>query len=70
MLYTSPMVTTKQKPTVDTQKISPSHSNQREKRDKKNPHWKAMFADDMIPSLFADDMILHIENSKVITAHQ
>ena len=61
MLYTSPMVTTKQKPTVDTQKISPSHSNQREKRDKKNPHWKAMFA---------DDMILHIENSKVITAHQ
>ena len=64
MLYTSPMVTTKQKPTVDTQKISPSHSNQREKRDKKNPHWKAK------PSLFADDMILHIENSKVITAHQ
>ena len=64
MLYTSPMVTTKQKPSVDTQKISPSHSNRRGKGYKRNPHWKAK------PSLFADDMILYIENSKVTTAHQ
>ena len=39
---------------------SPSHSNQRRKRNKKNPKWKK----EVTLSLFADDMILYIENPK------
>ena len=38
---------------------SPSHSNQRRKRNFKNPNWKRIKL-----SLFADDMILYIENPK------
>ena len=38
---------------------SPSHSNQRRKRNKRNPDWKRRKL-----SLFADDMILYIENPK------
>ena len=68
MLYASPMVTTKQKPSVDTQKISPSHSNRREKGYRRNPHWNPHLK--VKPSLFADDMILHIENSEVTTDRQ
>ena len=37
----------------------PSHSNQRRKRNKRNPDWKRRKL-----SLFADDMILYIENHK------
>ena len=36
-----------------------SHSNQRSKRNKRNPDWKRSKL-----SLFADDMILYIENPK------
>ena len=36
-----------------------SHSNQRRKRNKRNPDWKRI----KLP-LFADDMILYIENPK------
>ena len=39
-----------------------SHSNQRGKRNKRNPNWKRRRL-----SLFADDMILHIENPKDVT---
>jgi len=38
---------------------SPSYSNQRRKRNKKNPDQKRRSK-----ALFADDMILYIENSK------
>ena len=38
---------------------SPSCSNQRRKRNKRNPDWKEVKL-----SLFADDMILYIENHK------
>ena len=38
---------------------SPSHNNQRRKRNKRNPTWKRRR-----PSLFAHDMILYIENPK------
>ena len=37
-----------------------SHSNQRRKRNKRNPDWKRRVK----LLLFADDMILYIENSK------
>ena len=37
---------------------SPSYSNQRRKRNKRNPDWKR------VKALFADDMILYIENPK------
>ena len=36
------------------------HSNQRRKRNKRNPNWK----EEVKLSLFADDMILYIENPK------
>ena len=36
-----------------------SHSNQRRKRNKRNPNWKRK-----TKTLFADDMILYIENPK------
>ena len=39
---------------------SPSYSNQRRKRNKRNPDWKRRVK----LSLFADDMILYIENPK------
>ena len=39
---------------------SPSHNNQRKKRNKKNPDWKR----EVKLSLFTDDMILYIENPK------
>ena len=39
---------------------SPSHSNHRSKRDKRNPNWKGRSK----ISLFADDMILYLENPK------
>ena len=39
---------------------SPSHSNQRRKRNKRNPDQKRKTK----TSLFADDMILYIENPK------
>ena len=42
---------------------SPSHSNQRRKRNKRNPDWKRKSK----TLTFADDMILYIENSKDIT---
>ena len=47
--------------TTITQHIyeSPSHSNQRRKRNKRNPDWKRRKL-----SLFAIDMILYIENHK------
>ena len=38
---------------------SPSHSNQRRKRNKRNTNWKEVKL-----SLFADDMVLCIENPK------
>ena len=37
-----------------------SHSNQRRKRNKRNPNWK----EEVKLSLFADDMILYLENPK------
>ena len=40
-----------------------SHSNQRRKRNKRNPDWKSRSK----LSLFADDMILYIENPKDAT---
>ena len=40
-----------------------SHSNQRRKRNKRNPDWKRKVK----LSLFADDMILYIENPKDTT---
>ena len=40
-----------------------SHSNQRRKRNKRNPDWKRKSK----TLTFADDMILYIENSKDIT---
>jgi len=40
---------------------SPSHSNQRRKRNKRNPYWKRS------KILFADGMILYIENLKDTT---
>ena len=40
-----------------------SHSNQRRKRNKRNPDWKRKIK----LSLFADDMILYIENPKDTT---
>ena len=42
---------------------SSSHSNQRRKRNKRNPNWKRRSK----LSLFADDMILYIENPKDAT---
>ena len=39
------------------------HSNQRRKRNKRNPDWK----EEVKLSLFADDMILYIENPKDFT---
>ena len=42
---------------------SPSNSNQRRKRSKRNPDWKRRSK----LSLFADSMILYIENPKDIT---
>ena len=42
---------------------SPSHSNQRRKRKKRNPNWN----EEVKLSLFADDMILYIENPKDVT---
>ena len=39
---------------------SPSHRNQRSKRNKRNPNWK----EEVKLSLFADDMILYLENHK------
>ena len=39
---------------------SPSHSNQRRKRNKRNPDGK----EEIKLSLFADDMIMYIENPK------
>ena len=42
---------------------SPGHSNQRRKRDKRNPNWK----EEVKLSLFADDVILYIENPKDAT---
>ena len=42
---------------------SPSHGNQRRKRNKRNPNWK----EEVKLSLFADDMILYIENPKDAT---
>ena len=39
---------------------SPSYSNQRRKRNKRNPDWK----EEVKPSLLADDIILYIENPK------
>ena len=39
---------------------NPSHSNQRRKRNKRNPNWKR----EGKLSLFADDMMLHIKNPK------
>ena len=41
---------------------SPSHSNKRRKRNKRNPDWKRK-----TKTLFADDMILYIENPKDTT---
>ena len=41
---------------------SPSHGNQRRKRNKRNTNWKEVKL-----SLLADDMILHIENSEDAT---
>ena len=40
---------------------SPSHDNQRRKRNKRNTNWK----EEVKLSLFADDMILYIGNPKV-----
>ena len=40
--------------------VSPSHGNQKRKRNKRNPNWKRKVK----LSLFADDMILYIENPK------
>ena len=40
--------------------VSPSHSNQRRKTNKRNPNWK----EEVKLSLFADNMILYIENLK------
>ena len=40
-----------------------SHSNQRRKRNKRNPDWK----EKVKFSLFADDMILYLENPKDTT---
>ena len=40
---------------------SPSYSNQKRKRNKRNPDWKRIKAV-CFNSLFADDMILYIEN--------
>ena len=42
---------------------SPSHGNQRRKRNKKNSNWKRRSKTVM----FADDMILYIENPKDAT---
>ena len=39
---------------------SPSYSNKRRKRNKRNPNWKRRVK----LSLFADDMILYVENPK------
>jgi len=38
----------------------PSHSNQRRKRNKRNPDWKRIKL-----SLFADDIILYIETLRI-----
>uniref|UniRef100_A0A8C6F4K7 Reverse transcriptase domain-containing protein n=1 Tax=Monodon monoceros TaxID=40151 RepID=A0A8C6F4K7_MONMO len=43
---------------------SPSHGNQRRKRNKRNPNWQRR---SKTLSLFADDMILYIENPKDAT---
>ena len=45
--------------TIQHSFVSFSHSNQRRKRNKRNPDWKEVKL-----SLFADDMILYIENPK------
>ena len=45
---------------------SPSHSNQRSKRNKRNPTCK----EEVKLSLFADDMILYLENPKDATRKQ
>ena len=42
---------------------SPSHSNQRRRRNKRNPNWK----EEIKLSLFADDKILYIKNPKDAT---
>ena len=42
---------------------SPSHGNQRRKRNKRNTNWR----EEVKLSLFADDMILYIENPKDAT---
>ena len=42
---------------------SPSHSNQRSKRNKRNPNWKGRRKQ----SLIADDLILYLENPKDAT---
>ena len=42
---------------------SPSHSNQRRKRNKRNPDWKR----NKTLTVFADDMILNIETPKDAT---
>ena len=42
---------------------SPSHGNQRIKRDKRNPNWNGRVK----LSLFADDMIIYLENPKDTT---
>ena len=41
---------------------SPRYSNQRRKRNKRNPDWKRRSKAKLL--LFADDMILYIENPK------
>ena len=41
---------------------SPSHGNQRRKRNKRNPNWKRR----SMTVLFADDMILYVENPKQV----
>ena len=46
-------------PTIQRSFGSFSHSNQRRKRNKRNPDWKRRSK-----TLFADDMILYIENPK------
>ena len=46
--------------TIQHNFVSFSHSNQRRKRNKRNPDWKEKVK---LP-LFADDMILYIENLK------
>ena len=46
--------------TIQHSSGSPSYSNQKRKRNQRNPGWK----EEVKLSLFADDMILYIENPK------